>query len=111
MSCQLLKYFKKSSTMHEIRVLMLHRNNLQGAEKMETTQNSEMNVIDKKKMLEGCLFNFSLDQDITSSEMDALIAARELLRKAGLICSSDMYSRIIVRRTKDRKEIAIALAI
>lgn len=38
-----------------------------------------MNIIDKRKMLAGCLYNFDTSNDITGEEVDAIIAAREAI--------------------------------
>lgn len=71
-----------------------------------------MNILDKKRMLEGILYNFNLSRDITEEQVDALILMRDTARKAGMILSADSYGRLIVKTTDEqRKQIAIGLLI
>lgn len=69
-----------------------------------------MNVIDKRRKAEGLLYGFRIESDATEAEIDALIAARDTLRKAGLIASADAYGRIVFHRSEgDTRRIAINL--
>ena len=57
-----------------------------------------MNVIDKRKMLEGLTFFLSVSRGVTEQEMDAVIAARDALKSAGLYLTDDDGNIVIKRR-------------
>ena len=67
-----------------------------------------MNVIDKRRMLEGLSYMFSTSKELTEQQMDALILARDTMRKAGLLAAADQYGRIIVQN-EDKRQVAIGL--
>ena len=69
-----------------------------------------MNVIDKRKMLEGLSYSFSTTKGITEKQIDALIHIRDTMRAAGLIAAADEYGRIIVRNS-EQKQVALGLFI
>lgn len=48
-----------------------------------------LNVLDKRRMLEGLTFNHALSRDASEAEMDALIEAKRVLRAAGLVLVAD----------------------
>lgn len=61
-----------------------------------------MNVIDKRKMLEGLTFFLSVSRDATEQEMDAVIAARDALKSAGLYLTDD-NGNIVIKRRESKK--------
>jgi hypothetical protein len=73
-----------------------------------------MNVIDKRKMLEGLAYNISitsdLTQELTEEQIDALIHVRDTMRRVGLSARADEYGRIIVLN-KRQFPVATALVI
>jgi ADP-heptose:LPS heptosyltransferase len=70
----------------------------------------KLNVIDKRKMLNGISYMFSTSKDLTEDQMDALIFVRDTMRKAGLLAAADNHGRIIVQN-RDKREVAIGLFI
>ena len=69
-----------------------------------------MNVIDKRKMLEGLSYSFSTSNELSEEQMDALIRVRDTMRTAGLIAAADEYGRIVVRNS-EQKQVALGLFI
>lgn len=70
----------------------------------------KLNVIDKRRMLNGLSYMFDTSKDLTEEQMDALILVRDTMRKAGLLAAADYHGRIIVQN-KDRKQVAVGLFI
>jgi ADP-heptose:LPS heptosyltransferase len=70
----------------------------------------KLNVIDKRKMLNGISYMFSTSKELTEAQMDALILVRDTMRKAGLLAAADNHGRIIVQN-RDKREVAIGLFI
>jgi ADP-heptose:LPS heptosyltransferase len=69
-----------------------------------------MNVIDKRKMLEGLSYNISTARELTEDQIDALLHVRDTMRQAGLTARADEHGRIIVRN-RNRSQVAVALTI
>lgn len=69
-----------------------------------------MNVIDKRKMLEGLSYMFSTSKELTEEQIGALIHVRDTMRAAGLIAAADECGRIVVRNS-EQKQVAVGLLI
>ena len=70
--------------------------------------NLKVNVIDKRKMLEGLSYMFNTSKELTEQQMDALILIRDTMRQAGLLATADQYGRIVVKN-RDQRQVAIGL--
>lgn len=70
----------------------------------------QLNIIDKRKMLNGLSYMFNTSKELTEAQMDALILVRDTMRKAGLLAAADQHGRIIVQN-RDKREVAVGLFI
>jgi hypothetical protein len=70
-----------------------------------------MNIIEKRKMAEGVLYNFHLSRNATADHVDVLITIKDLLRSAGLVLIANDYGQIEMLDIDSRAERARALFI
>lgn len=70
-----------------------------------------MNAIEKRKMLEGILYNFSLQRSCTGEQVDALIEIKDIARRNKLVLVANKYGQIEILDIYSRNERARALFI
>lgn len=70
-----------------------------------------MNIIEKRKMAEGILYNFHLSRSATAEHVDVLITIKDLLRSAGLVLVANECGQIEMLDIDSRAERARALFI
>lgn len=70
-----------------------------------------MNAIEKRKMLEGILYNFSLQRSCTGAQVDALIEIKDIARRNNIVLTANKYGQIEILDIDSRNERARALFI
>lgn len=71
-----------------------------------------MNAIDRKKMAEGCSYNFYFPLNgATAEQIDVLVTVKDLLRKAGLVARANEYGQIEFHTRGGNRELARTFAL
>lgn len=71
-----------------------------------------MNIIDKKRMLNGLCYMVRTETGITEEQIDAIVSVRDILRKANLIAVADPEGkRIFILDRDDGTQIAVAMSL
>lgn len=66
-----------------------------------------VNAIDRKKMAEGCLYNFHFPLNGATAELiETLVTVKDLLRKAGLTARANKYGQIEFHTPGEDHELA-----